>query len=148
MSKENYTKCQKYDIIGQHNISSESGSMRFEKGKVDTVANWRVFRMKPPDAEEPGEIDQMKFFVNQDGMVEQIYLIENNGRKVVWDAGEDWDYPDISEPRLYKAFYQFALGNPKDFQKMYRILLFNKQKRLWQCMQNTRAEILQIFNFQ
>lgn len=114
---------------------------------VFTVATWRVFRMKPQEAENAGEIVQIKFFVGQNGMVEQVYLIEQNGRKVVWDAGRNYDFPNISDERLNKAFQDLAFGNPNDFRRLYRILQASGQKRLWQCIQNKKAEIQQMFNF-
>lgn len=147
MSNRLYTEEEKCGKIEKHHLSLESNTAWFEKGRIFTVATWRVFRMKPQEVNKSGEIVQIKFFVGQNGMVEQVYLIEENGRKVVWDAGENYDFPDISDERLCKTFQQLAFGNPEDFRKLYQVLRVSGQERLWQCIQKQKTQIQQMFNF-
>lgn len=103
--------------------------------------------MKPQEEDYPGKIVQIKFFVNQMGMVEQVYLIELNGRKVVWEAGDEKDFPDIPDEDLKTVFQRLALGNPEDFRRLYEILQASKQKRLWRWIQATKREIQRLFTF-
>jgi len=116
------------------------------KGTVDTVRKWQVLRMKSEE-ERPGDIVQVRFFINQFGFVEQIYLIERIGRKMVWNAGVNNDFPDITEEQLSLAFQKLAFGNLKDFRELYYILKEGRQKRLWKCIQAQKKEIQDSFKF-
>lgn len=109
-----------------------------------------VLRMNPNyGAESIGDILDMKFFVSKDGYLERIYLIERNGRKVLWNGYSSKStkaFAEISNEELVDVFKRLALGNPSDFRNLYEEIR-DGDKRVFQCIDTARRQVRAMFNF-
>ena len=109
-----------------------------------------VLRMNPNyGTESIGDILDMCFFVSKNGYLEQIYLIERNGRKVLWSGYTSKStkaFAEFSNSQLIDVFKKLALANPSDFRKLYEEIR-NGDSRVFNCIETARKQVKAMFNF-